>query len=200
MWMEWSIPIQKLEVGKVYVNPIQKTLKPICSLSYKDGPFSLQNLNILLPPLPIKEYDSASGKLILNLSENIQTAAKLFALQEYLLATVFLQQKLWFPESNRTKEQIQNLFQPFLEDTYLHLYCPIQIQEKKHSLYIWKNGEWTCLSSPGVIQKGDIIRVGLRMQGISFQLSPQTSTWTGRFRVQHRIFCIYHCNDTIQKV
>lgn len=196
MWMEWSIPIQKLEVAKVSAGPLQKTIKPLTPLAYNDGPFVMQHLNILLPPLPIKEYDATTGKLILNLSEHPQTASKLLALQETLLSTVFNNQRMWFNDSNRPKEQIQALFQPFLESNLLHLYCPLQTTEKKHFLYLWNDGAWGRLTSPNSLQKGHMIRVGLRMQGISYQMNPHTNTWTGRFRVQHRIICIYHCGNT----
>ena len=193
--MEWSIPIQKLEVDRVYTGALQRTAKPLTPLSYKDGAFDLMHLNILMPPLVVKEYEITTGKLILSLADSAQTTSKLLALQDTLLNTVYANQKLWFGESNRTREQIHTLFQPFLESTSLHLYCPLQIQEKKHCLHIWKDNEWHRLVTPNLIKKGDVIRVGLRMQGISYQLNPQSNTWTGRFRVQHRIFCIYHCSS-----
>ena len=60
--MEWTIPIQKLEVNKIRVGPLQKNLKPLTPLSYADGPIVFQNLNLLLPPLTVHEYDASSGK------------------------------------------------------------------------------------------------------------------------------------------
>ena len=195
MWMEWSIPIQKLEVSNIKTGLLQKSLKPLTPLSYIDGPFSLQHLNILLPPLTIKEYDVQTGKLVLNLQDSLQTYQKLSALQDTLLQAVFQNQRQWFSESSRSREQIHAFFQPFLENTNLHLYCPVQSQEKKHFLHVWKQGSWNVLSSPGVcIEKGDTIRVALRLQGISYQMNQSSGTWTGRFRVQHRIFSIYHCS------
>jgi hypothetical protein len=193
MWMEWTIPIQKLEVSKIRVESLQKNMKPLTPLSYVDGPIAFQNLNILLPPLKIHEYDSTTGKLLLSLSDSSSTAAKLLALQECFLSAVYTNQRIWFPESNRTKDQIQRLFQSFVENTLLHLYCPLQIQEKRHMISIWKDGDWKRLSSPGLLQKGDSIRVALRLQGISYQLDTASGIWTGRFRVQHKIICIYHC-------
>lgn len=193
MWMEWTIPIQKLEVNKIQVQTLQKNMKPLTPLSYTDGPIVFQNLNILLPPLPVSEYDSSTGKLLLKLSESPMTASKLLALQDSLLSAVFQNQRIWFPESNRSKEQIQKLFQPFVENTCLHLYCPLQLQEKRHTISIWKDDEWQRLSNPGMISKGDSIRVALRLQGISYQLDTTTGLWTGRFRVQHKISCIYQC-------
>lgn len=193
MWMEWTIPIQKLEVSKIQVQQLQKNMKPLTPLSYTDGPIVFQNLNLLLPPLTVSEYDSSSGRLILSLSDSTMTASKLLALQDSLLLAVFQNQRVWFPESNRSKEQIHKLFQPFVENTSLHLYCPLQLQEKRHTISIWKENQWHRLSNPGMISKGDSIRVALRLQGISYQLDSSTGQWTGRFRVQHKISCIYHC-------
>ncbi len=189
--MEWTIPIQKLEVSKIQVGPLQKSLKPLTPLSYVDGPIVFQNLNILLPPLNIKDYDTTSGKLVLSLAESPGTAAKLLALQDSLLNSVFVNQKIWFPDSNRTRDQIQSYFQSFVENTSLHLYCPIQSLEKRHSISIWQDNTWKKLTGTGLLNKGDSIRVALRLQGISYQMNPNTNLWTGRFRVQHKMNCIY---------
>jgi hypothetical protein len=191
MWMEWTIPIQKLEINKIQVGQLQKSVKPLTPLSYTDGPIVFQNLNLLLPPLTIKEYDSTTGKLVLSLTESPGTLAKLVAVQESLLTSVYTNQKAWFPESNRTREQIQSSFQPFVESNNLYLYCPLQNQEKRHTIYIWKDGEWKRFASTGLIQKGDSIRVALRLQGISYQMNSTSGLWTGRFRAQHKISCIY---------
>jgi hypothetical protein len=201
MLMEWTIPIQKVEVSKIQVGVLQKLAKPLSPLSYADGPIVFQNLNLLLPPLTVKDYDTQTGKLVLSLVESTPTAAKLSAVQGSLLNSVFMNQRQWFPESNRTKEQIQSLFQSFVENTHLYLYCPIQTQEKRNSIHIWKDNTWNKLTGPGFLQKGDSIRVALRLQGISFQMNASTGVWTGRFRVQHKISCIYVCPPKfIQKV
>lgn len=195
MWMEWTIPIQKLELSKICPGLFQNTLKPLTPLEYKDGTTNFKHLNILLPPLTIRDYDVATGKLILHLPEQSAIYQKLIALQDSLLLLVYQHQKTWFSDSNRTKDQIQHYFQPFVEGNSLQLYCPLQSQEKKFFLHIWKEGEWKKLVSPGLLQKGDTIRVALRLQGISYQTNGQSGSWTGRFRVQHRIMCIYHCSS-----
>lgn len=194
--MEWTIPIQKLEVNKIQVGQLQKSLKPLTPLSYADGPIVFQSLNLLLPPLVVKEYDAVSGKLLLNLSGETQTAAKLMALQDSFLQNVFVNQKIWFPDSNRTKEQLHAFFQPFVENAVLHLYCPIQsasLDMRKNMISIWKDNSWKQLTTTGLIVKGESIRVALRLQGISYQMNTNTGVWTGRFRVQHKICCIYQC-------
>lgn len=198
MWVEWTVPIQKLEVSKIKLGALQKTTKPLTPLSYADGPIVFQNLNLLLPPLPIKEYDVATGRLVLQLIESPSTSAKLFALQESLLTNVFANQKTLFPESTRTKEQLHASFQPFVENTLLHLYCPLQPDEKKSAIHVWRDGEWKKLSVAGLLQKGESVRVALRLQGISYQMNAYTGSWTGRFRVQHKIICLYACSK--QKV
>jgi hypothetical protein len=195
MWMEWTVPIQKLELPKIYPAALQNSVKPLTPLEYRDGPLILKHLNILLPPLIIKEYDTGTGRLTLHLPESSAIQTKLQALQESLLLLVHQHQKTWFPDSSRTKDQIQHFFQPFVEGTNLNLYCPLQTQDKKYFLHLWKENNWNRLSSPGLLQKGDVIRVALRLQGISYQTNPITASWTGRFRVQHRIMCIYHCHS-----
>ena len=193
MWVEWTIPIQKLEVSKIQVGALQKTAKPLTPLSYTDGPIVFQSLNLLLPPLTIKEYDSSTGRLILHLTESSATSAKLLALQESLLSNVYANQKLWFPDSTRTRDQIQTCFQPFIENTLLHLYCPLQAGDKRNAIHVWREGEWKKLSVAGLLTKGESVRVALRLQGISYQMNAYTGLWTGRFRVQHKITCVYAC-------
>ena len=190
--MEWTIPIQKLELSKITPGTLQTLMKPLTPLEYRDGFVTMKHLNILLPPLMIRDYDATTGKLSLHLPEQSAIYNKLVALQESLLLLVYQHQKTWFPESNRTKEQIQNFFQPFVEANSLQLYCPLQSNDKKYFLHVWKDGVWKKLVSPGLLQKGDVIRVALRLQGISYQTSQSSNSWTGRFRVQHRIMCMYH--------
>ena len=197
MWMEWTIPIQKLDLSKITPGLFQRSTKPITPLEYKDGPMCFKHLNILLPPLAIRDYDATTGKLSLHLPEQSAIYQKLMALQDSLLLLVHQHQKTWFSDSNRTKDQIYNFFQPFVEGNSLQLYCPLQTastgpQEKKFFLHLWKDSSWKKLVSPGLLQKGDTIRVALRLQGISYQTNSTSGSWTGRFRVQHRIMCIYH--------
>jgi hypothetical protein len=195
MWMEWTIPIQKLDLSKICPGAFQHSTKPLTPLEYRDGFANFKHLNILLPPLMIRDYDGTTGKLSLHLPEQSLIYQKLVNLQDSLLLLVHQHQKTWFSDSNRTKEQIQNLFQPFVEGNSLQLYCPLQSQEKKFFLHLWKENSWKKLVSPGLLQKGDVIRVAIRLQGISYQTNTTSGMWTGRFRVQHRIMCIYHCHS-----
>ena len=77
--MEWAIPLQKLEVGKVQIGEAQHNEKTIVPLAYFDGQNSFPNLNILLPILKVKEFEQNSGKLLLNIKDQPHHEAKLNA-------------------------------------------------------------------------------------------------------------------------
>ena len=83
--MEWSIPLQKLEVGKVQIGEIHHSDKSLVPLAYFDGQNNFLNLNIFLPKLNVQEFDAKSGKLILSLKNMVPFDAKLNALQSTLL-------------------------------------------------------------------------------------------------------------------
>lgn len=193
--MEWTIPLQKLEVDKVNVGAIRYGEKPMAPLAYYDGPIHMPCMNILLPPLIVKDYDSHTGKLRLSLQEAGLTSVKLTALQEALLQMVFQKQQSWFPGSRRTTEDLRQLFQPFVESQSLHLYCPSTLRGGS-SISFWKQGQWKQGVDEGSIARGDILRVAFRIQGISFQQNTRDDIWTGRFRLQHKILFLFHCGTS----
>ena len=193
--MEWTIPLQKLEVDKLQVGGIRYGDKPMAPLAYHDGPIHMPSMNILLPPLYVKEYDATTGKLRLSLSETAATAVKLSALQDTLLQLVYQKQQSWFPGSRRTAEELRSLFQPFVEGQSLHLYCP-SLMRGGSGISFWKNNEWKHGVEDTTISKGDVLRVAFRIQGISFQQNVKQDIWTGRFRLQHKILFLFHCGHT----
>ncbi len=193
--MEWVIPIQKLEVGKVNIGTLMAGLKPLVPLSYRDGHIHFSCLSILLPHLLVKAYDARTGKLDISLKENPQTLQKLQAIQSTLLSAVLQQQVSWFGQEARSFQELQRLFQPMVDGDVLHLYCPLSTQEKKgiqDSIVVFRKGqEGTQGMRPNMIQPGDMVRVALRIQGISFHNHPNVGEWSGKFRLQHRIMALY---------
>lgn len=191
--MEWTVPLQKLEVSKVNVGTVRYGEKPMAPLSYADGAIHMPSMNILLPPLIVKEYEPHTGRLRLSLQEMNQTSSKLTALQDTLLRFVAEKQSTWFPGSRRSAEELRALFQPFVENQSLHLYCPSNLIGSSGIFFwnrVWKKGIDV---NPQTISKGDILRVAFRIQGISFQQNTLQDLWTGRFRLQHKILYIFHC-------
>lgn len=185
--MEWCIPLQRLEVGKVQIGDIQHSDKSLVPLAYFDGQNNFLNLCILLPKLTVQEFDPSNGKLVLSLKENPACEAKLKALQNTLLSAVFIQQHLWFPETLYSQEMINSSFKPIVQNGLLHLYYPIKITSDIH---IYKNGVWNTKFLPGLINTNDKIRIMFRIQGISFHKNNYNNIWSGKFRLQHRIHAV----------
>ena len=195
--MEWAIPLQKLEVGKVNIGNIINGPKPLVPLSYIDGQIQFPSLTLILPPLHVKNYDEKSGKLDISLRENSQVNHKLQALQNTLFSVVFAHQRIWFANQNKELAELQRLFQPLLENDVLHLYCPI-LDEKKsvnERIHIFRTENGKVNHYEGVkenlLKPGDTVRVALRIQGLSFHNNPVSNQWSGKFRLQHRILSLY---------
>ncbi len=197
--MEWVIPIQKLEVGKVTIGNLLAGLKPLVPLSYKDGHVQFPCLSLLLPRLLVKAYDARTGRLDISLKENPQALQKLQAIQSTLLSAVLQYQVSWFGQEARSFQELQRLFQPMVEGDILHLYCPLTTHEKKglqDSIIIFRKEEGGKIESyqgmrAQFLQPGDFVRIALRIQGISFHNHPNVGEWTGKFRLQHRIIAMY---------
>ena len=185
--MEWSIPLQKLEVGKIQLGDLQNNEKSMAPLAYFDGQNNFNNLNILLPKLNVEEFDIKSGKLVLNIKDNKHYETKLQALQNTLLGAVYIQQKHWFPYIHFDIETLSSLFKPIVENGSLHLFYPIT---SSFPIKIYKAGKWYTKYEDTLISQNDTIRVMFRIQGISFHKNHYNNNWSGKFRLQHRIIAI----------
>lgn len=187
--MEWLIPTQTLQVENIQLGTLIQTSKPLVPLAYKDRDIHFSSLSVLLPSLTIKHFDKTTGQLILSLETSTQAATKLTTIQEMLLNAVVLNHKDWFP-SRKAPVDTKLGFQPMIRGTELHLYCPVH-NEILQSVPFFCDGEW----SPTGIQKNRLesgmrIRVGIRIQGISFLLHQNSDIWSGKYRIQHKILSI----------
>jgi hypothetical protein len=186
--MEWAIPLQKLEVGKIQIGEMAQNDKYIVPLAYFDGQNNFPNLNILLPMLTVLDFDTKSGKLALLLKEEPQFTAKLSALESTLLGAVYIQQKYWFPSSIYEYPLLHSMYKPIVDNGLLHLYYPIHFNS---DVKIYKNNVWVKDFIPGMLEAGSRARIMFRIQGLSFQKNNYTNAWTGKFRLQHRILAIF---------
>jgi hypothetical protein len=185
--MEWSIPLQKLEVGKVQIGEIQHSDKSLVPLAYFDGQNSFLNLNIFLPKLKVQDFDAKSGKFVLSLKDMPSCEAKLNALQSTLLGAVYIQQRTWFNETFFTLDVLSNSFKPIVQNELLNLYYPVQLASE---VRIYKDGVWHTSYVPGLINPNDSVRIMFRIQGISFHKNTYNNSWSGKFRLQHRIYAV----------
>ncbi len=189
--MEWCTPIETFRVENVHLGPILRGAKPIVPLAYCDREIHFPSLNILLPLLPVKAYDAATGRLVLDLSGSGQILTKLQTFQDMLLTAVNSQYKIWYPNSaHRRPQDIRSGFQPILSQGELHLYCPIY-EDMASTIPVFAGGNWVKgKPKAGSLITGMCVRIAIRLCGVSFQLHRETKAWTGRFRLQHKIIGI----------
>jgi hypothetical protein len=190
--MEWQLPIQKLEIGNVNIgSPWSRgrdrgqEQKPMAPLSYFGTQFRMPLVSILFPPLPILEYNAATGRLILDMSETSLASIKMSVLQETLINAVLYHQHSWF-KTEYSKDDIRSGFQPLYQDNHLHFHCPLGTNGHQRNIPVYKNKNWSTLET-GDLKAGMRIRVAVKIHGISFLLQDKDSQWTGRCRLQHRI-------------
>lgn len=181
--MEWFLPVQKLTVGNIALAPPGS--RPLAALSYSDGAtFCHPSLSIMVPPLPVKSYDTTTGRLVLDTSSNHLLSLKLQMLQDMLQEAIQYNQSAWFSTSYRA-EEIRNGFQPLYEDSSLLLHCNLR-QAQDMALPIWTPTGWRGAKEED-LKVGAKIRLALKIQGISFLFRNEQNTWTSKSRVQHRI-------------
>jgi len=182
--MEWIIPIQTFKTENVQLETLTTGPKPIIPLSYSDDGLLFPSLVFLLPTLKLKSYDSATGRLVLSLADSPQTLNKLLMLQDLLLSAVFTNQMSWFKlPYAKTRMELRTGFQSMIHENDMILYYPNQynhmdIQGAANS------SKW--MSTAGLVP-GMKLRVVVKLHGISFHVHPALGTWTGKFRLQHRI-------------
>jgi len=199
--MEWTIPIQKLELGYINIGHqwtnIQRRgdyiQKPMAPLSYFGPQFRLPSLSILFPPLVILEHNTSSGKLVLDMGDASLANIKLMAFQETLMNSILYHQASWF-KSSYTKEEIRAGFIPIFNENKLILHCPVLSGTPK-GIPVYKKGTWTKNITSQDILPGTRIRIAVKIHGISFlHNSVSDLRWSGRCRLQHRITGIIHIN------
>ena len=190
--MEWLIPIQTFQVDKVQLGTLIETLKPMIHLAYKDGENHFPSLSLMFPLLPIKTYEPATGRLVLSLSDYPAILTKMTNFQESLVSTVSLNHTQWF-SSQKGDVKIANPragFQSMIRGSEIHLYCPVNL-EIQQSVPFYSEGAW---SKQGIVKEklepGKSIRIAIRIQGISFHIHPVYGTWSGKYRIQHKILGI----------
>jgi hypothetical protein len=192
--MEWVVPIQTFEPPRVRIGQITSSPKRLVPISYADGEIAFNGISVLLPALPVKSYDAASGRLTLSLSGQAATAAKLQTLQDSMLVAVRNMQAAWFPgEKIRGLEEIRSGFQPLIEGGALHLYCPcIQSSVVANDISIYDGDAGWAHTKPTakLFAVGKMLRLAIKLHSLSFHQHTGNNMWTGRFRFQHRLLAV----------
>jgi hypothetical protein len=196
--MEWQLPIQKVEIGNINIGSPwssssraetrrEYAMKPMAPLSYFGTQFRLPFVSLLFPPLPIVEYNAATGRLVLDMYETNLASIKLNTLQDTIVNAIMYHQTGWF-RSEYSKEEVRRGFQPIIQDSHLILHCP------SVGVSIFNNDSWN--GTMEELKPGVRIRVAVKIHGISFlnregsASSSASQEWTGKCRLQHRILGI----------
>jgi hypothetical protein len=189
--MEWAIPLQNFDVSKTHITAPTRGSKIISPVSYLDGDVKFNALTILLPMLAVKNYDAATGRLQVSL-QGTGVATRLQEFQEMLIQSVYANQRVWFPgERVVDKENIRLGFQPFVEKSSIHLYCPSSPAGPPNEIYTYAKKEWVRGTiSPSLLAAGKSVRLAIKFQGVSYHQHPLSKAWTGKFRLQHRIVAV----------
>lgn len=175
-----------MTVGNIVLAPPGP--RSLAALSYNDGAtFCHPSLSILIPPLPVKSYDSSSGRLVLDTSSNHLLSLKLQMLQDMLQEAIQYNQTPWFSTTYRA-EDIRNGFQPLYENSSLILHCTLR-QAQDNCLPVWTPSGWRAAKEEDLIA-GAKVRIAMKIQGISFLFRNEQNTWTSKSRVQHRIVAV----------
>jgi len=209
--MEWQLPVQKLEVGNIYIaspwlreSKYDAKYKPISSLSYIGAQFRMPSVSILFPPLPVVEYVASTGKLVVDMSETSLACIKFSAFQETILQSIMCHQAAWFG-SEYSIEEIRSKYIPIYKDNCLILHCPMTYQGARGPP-MYANGKWAFSEHDTHLKPGARVRIAVKLHGISYLYSnapppinllaevPEgrqvVSTWSGKSRVQHKIMGI----------
>jgi len=191
--MEWTVPAQTFLTANVQIAAPNKSQKPVAALGYKDDSVTLPAFSTLLPPLPIKSYDTDTGKLVLSLVGVPTILNKFIALQARMLQTIHSNYTTWFPsERQHSLDEISAGFQPLIQNNCLHLYCPLVTVGSFNEISIFSGTSWSKGTVPAsLLVPGKLIRAAIRLQSISFHQHPVSKALTGRFRIQHRILALF---------
>lgn len=186
--MDFAIPAQLLEVGNIHMLPFQRKGKypPMSSLQYITPTIELDSCSILTPPLIIEDWNSEKGRLRLNCSKHSYFENKLSAIQEYLIASIHLHQKILNLERQVEKSEVKDQFKRIFEGDTLSCFI-----SPYHLFPLYENGERVILDEFNKrLRPGRSIRLILQLNGVS-------SLPGNVFRIQHQILGAYLINTGI---
>ena len=159
------------------MSPFQAQLNQkilVAPLKYVDTNITLNNLNILTPPLEVIFHDMQTGRLVLNVADQPQFATKMQMLQTYLASTLYMHQQSFFGFTN-----------PFLTiDFFKKMLFPL-VYNKKLTLFMGASAKTANIyETPGsqptqgiqrLLKPGETLRLAIQLQGISILTNPSLS-------------------------
>jgi hypothetical protein len=186
-WAELFVPIQSIQADAIQIFEPRITQgafqRLLAIIQYKHQSFTMQGCNFLLPFCKIHEWDSTTGKLVLELS----CPSTLYRLKQLQLKCIDLLQSNchWF---QRSQENLTDQFQKFLTQQYFTVYIhgPNPEQTLSGRVWVWNQGAWKKGADTTTFTKGELIKLAIRFQGICMLPGRRNS-----FRIQHQVVAVY---------
>lgn len=185
--MDFAIPSQLLEVGNVHMRPFQQkgTYPPLATLQYTSQNITLRHFTLLTPPLKIEEWNGARGRLRLNCEKHMQFRTKFYAVQEYLIGTLFVHQHMFLGRRDLSLDVVHACFKPLFADGILSCFISVY-----HLFPLYDVGGRRLLFEEfdAALRSGREMRLLLQLTGVS-QLPGIVHPYS--FRIQHQILGAY---------
>ena len=200
--MEFAIPVTRFDPSHVTLNePRTGTFKKTIPFGYSDSTLVFSSLILNLEPLKVVEIDWDKNQLVLEEFTGLSFLSKLDQFQKLV------------------NTQITNNFRKFLTEEELPdtlTIMPLQSCVKARRITLYLSNEPSNLPffndavppigattsskfSKDTVQPGDLIRVVVRLHGISLQMTP-SNIWTGKSRIQHHVLELYKVHPITDSV
>jgi hypothetical protein len=193
--MEFAIPVTRFDPNNVTLNqPRMGSFKKTIPFGYTDNSLVFSSLILNLEPLKVVEIDWEKNQLVLEEYTSLSFLSKLDQFQRLV------------------NTQITTNFRKFLTDDELPdslSILPLQSCVKARRITLYLSNEPSslpffsdtatavpCKFSKDTVQPGSLLRVVVRLHGVSLQMTP-SNIWTGRSRIQHHVLELYKVSTSV---
>jgi hypothetical protein len=182
--MDFAIPISSFDPNNVRLDQVKSCpLRKTISFTYSDGNIHLNTVILVLHPLKVIELDMEKKQIILEETRGM-LLSKLEQFQANINSDLEKYPNKWLDES-MLPPLIKNPLQQWVKSRRFTLY----LSSDPSSLTTFTE-EGRVIFSDTLIQPGDMVRVILKIHGLSLQMSEE-DIWTGKSRIQHHILQLY---------
>ena len=182
--MDFVIPISHFDPDNVRLDQVKSCpLRKTISFAYNDGNISFNTLILSLHPLKVIEIDFEKKKILLEETKGT-LLSRLEQFQMNINTELEKNPTKWLDES-MLPSVIKNPLQQWVKSKRFTLY----LSSDPSSLSVFTQ-EGRAVFSETLIQPGDMVRVIIKIHGLSLQMSEE-DIWTGKSRIQHHILQLY---------
>lgn len=190
--MNFAIPISSFDPTNVeFTQPYVGQFRRTVNFIYKDNSLAFNTLHLLLEPLRVVELDMVRNQMILEENSHIPGLKKIEQLQSIINAQIKRHYVEWLQDTKLPDPGCILPSQPWVKSGRITLF----LSNDPSSLPFYIDGAKVTISE-NTIKPGDLIRVVVRLQGFSLQMST-SNTWTGRSRIQHHLVDLYRVKETL---